>query len=229
MGNGSGAGRTTAPESTAGRLERGRLGREEFGRTRPVSRPRWMLSATQRNVSHRFRRRDHRLGRRPKTTVGTPSRRERTNPLFGFMSVPVSRRFPIRRSTLLMAVAFVGFGALLYSYPPQSTSGGAFIKGSDGQTYFVPGAISASTTTTTTTSTTTTHHSTAKAPGPRRRLAPLAVRFPDDRSIRVHHDDHRSRSRRPVPPPRPPPSRGRRPRRRWGSASTSSSSTTTSP
>ena len=52
-------------------------------------------------------------------------------PLFGFMAVPVSRRFPIRRSTLLMAVAFIGFGTLLYINPPQSTSigGGALING----------------------------------------------------------------------------------------------------
>jgi hypothetical protein len=80
--------------------------------------------------------------------------------LVGYMSVPVHRLLPIRRSTLLMIVAFVGFGILLHTYPPQSanaTSAGTFIKGSDGQEYFVPSAtkVSIPTTTTTTTSTTT--------------------------------------------------------------------------
>src|SRR6266852_4727887 len=38
--------------------------------------------------------------------------------LVGYMSVPVHRRLPIRRSTLLMVVAFLGFGTLLYFNPP---------------------------------------------------------------------------------------------------------------
>ena len=48
----------------------------------------------------------------------------RHSALVGFMSVPVHRRFPIRRSTLLMLVAFLGFGTLLYLYPPTGTTTG---------------------------------------------------------------------------------------------------------
>lgn len=71
--------------------------------------------------------------------------------LVGFMSVPVSRRFPIRRSTLLMAVAFIGFGTLLYFNPPESTgvSTGEVVHTSSGD-YLVPGAIKITSTTTTT-------------------------------------------------------------------------------
>ena len=82
--------------------------------------------------------------------------------LVGFMSVPVHRRFPIRRSTLLLVVAFLGLGTVLYFNPPESdaTAKGAVVGG-----YFVPGAVAVSTTTpppptttvppTTTTTTTT--------------------------------------------------------------------------
>ena len=42
--------------------------------------------------------------------------------LVGFMSVPVHPRLPIRRSTLLMVLAFIGLGTLLYFNPPQSTA-----------------------------------------------------------------------------------------------------------
>ncbi len=66
--------------------------------------------------------------------------------LVGFMSVPVHRRFPIRRSTLLMAVAFLGFGTLCYLYPPGA--GGTVINTSNG-TFFIPNGTSVSTTTTT--------------------------------------------------------------------------------
>jgi hypothetical protein len=74
--------------------------------------------------------------------------------LVGYMSVPVHRRFPIRRSTLLMAVAFLGFGTLLYFNPPQSTSG-AVVSTPNGD-YYVPGATKIDDTTTTTRPTTTT-------------------------------------------------------------------------
>jgi hypothetical protein len=72
--------------------------------------------------------------------------------LVGFMSVPVHRRFPIRRSTLVLVVAFLGLGTLLYFNPPQSeaTGKGAVVGG-----YFVPGAVAVSTTTTTPPTTTT--------------------------------------------------------------------------
>ena len=68
--------------------------------------------------------------------------------LVGFMSVPVHRRFPVRRSTLLMAVAFLGFGTLCYLYPPGA--GGTVISTPNG-TFFLPNGTSVSTTTSTTT------------------------------------------------------------------------------
>ena len=85
----------------------------------------------------------------------------RHSALVGFMSVRVGRRFPLRRSTILMAVAFVGLATLLYFNPPTSDStpsGGAVVGG-----FYVPGATPVSTTTTTTTlppSTTTSSPST---------------------------------------------------------------------
>lgn len=96
--------------------------------------------------------------------AASPSGELRHSALVGFMSVPVHRLLPLRRSTLLMAVAFVGFGSLLYVYPPQpATSGpGAVVHTSSGD-YFVPNATPVSTTTTTTTvppATTTTTSST---------------------------------------------------------------------
>ena len=43
--------------------------------------------------------------------------------LVGFMSVRVHRLLPIRRSTLLMVVAFLGFGTWCYLYPPYQRAG----------------------------------------------------------------------------------------------------------
>ena len=95
-------------------------------------------------------------------TLSTPRARapwERKDPaddavrhsaLVGFMSVPMSRRFPIRRSTFVMAVAFVGLATLLYFYPPQSTSSGVVLHTPQGDV-FVPNATPVSTSTTTTT------------------------------------------------------------------------------
>jgi hypothetical protein len=78
--------------------------------------------------------------------------------LVGFMSVPVHRRFPIRRSTLLMAVAFVGLAVLLYFNPPQSDAqaaagSGAVFKAPDGTPYYLPNAVKVTPSTTTTTTT----------------------------------------------------------------------------
>lgn len=39
--------------------------------------------------------------------------------LIGLMAEPVSRSVPLRRSTVLMVVAFLGFGTLTYLYPPN--------------------------------------------------------------------------------------------------------------
>ena len=83
----------------------------------------------------------------PTSASGVRSRWSRKGPpgedevshsaLVGFMSVPVHRRVPIRRSTLLMAVAFVGLGALLYLNPPQSTAT-VTVRGPDGSVYHDP-------------------------------------------------------------------------------------------
>ncbi len=82
--------------------------------------------------------------------------------LVGFMSVPVSTRFPLRRSTLLMAVAFIGLATLLYFNPAQSSSpsSGVVLHTPQGDV-FVPNATPVSTTPTTTMPPTTT---TAVAP-----------------------------------------------------------------
>jgi len=96
---------------------------------------------------------------RPTSASGVRSRWSRKGPpgedevshsaLVGFMSVPVHRRVPIRRSTLLMAVAFVGLGALLYLNPAQSTAT-VTVRGPDGSVYQIPGAVLTSPATTTT-------------------------------------------------------------------------------
>ncbi len=71
------------------------------------------------------------------------------SPLVGFMSVPLHTRVPIRRSTLLMAVAFAGFATLMGFYPPASS-----VKATDTSSGSVlPGVIPAPVTTTTTTTT----------------------------------------------------------------------------
>lgn len=89
----------------------------------------------------------------------------RHSPLVGFMSVPVHRRVPIRRSTLLMAVAFVGLGVLLYFNPAQTTAT-VTVRGSDGSVYQIPGAVLTSPATTTTTTTTVPPTTTTTTRGP---------------------------------------------------------------
>lgn len=80
---------------------------------------------------------------------------QKQSPLVGFMSVPVNSRLPIRRSTLLMVVAFIGLGTLLYFNPPQSTATGAVVHTPNGD-FFVPGATKVDDSTTTTVPPTTT-------------------------------------------------------------------------
>jgi hypothetical protein len=89
---------------------------------------------------------------------------EKHSKLVGYMSVPVYRLLPIRRSTLLLIILFLGFGTLCYLYPPASTATVITCR-SDGTCTASTGTVSGvpitSTTTTTappsTTTTTTTH------------------------------------------------------------------------
>ena len=108
-GGTDGAGRTARQRAAQWRRARQRGARQRrVRRTRPVSRPRWTLLATLPNVSLRLGRRAPLPVRRSQATTGAAEQESRHKPLFGFMSLPVSRHVPIRRSTLLMAVAFVG-------------------------------------------------------------------------------------------------------------------------
>jgi hypothetical protein len=81
--------------------------------------------------------------------------------LVGYMSVPVHRLLPIRRSTLLLIVLFLGFGTLCYLYPPNTgaitcTNGSCSVNGS------VVGTLPPTTTTTSTAPTTTTTTTTVR-------------------------------------------------------------------
>ena len=60
--------------------------------------------------------------RRTRPTTGSTPRVEEPVPhsrLVGLMAVPISRSVPIRRSTVLMLVAFLGFGTLLLPLPTE--------------------------------------------------------------------------------------------------------------
>jgi hypothetical protein len=97
-----------------------------------------------------------------------PKDEVRHSALVGFMSVPVARRFPLRRSTLLMAVAFIGLATVLYFYPPQSstdTGSGVVLHTPQGDV-FVPNATPVSTTTTTATTTAPPATTTTVVPSP---------------------------------------------------------------
>ena len=100
---------------------------------------------------------------------------EKHSALVGYMSVPVHRLLPIRRSTLLMVILFLGFGTLCYLYPPASTATVITCK-SDGTCTTSTGTFSgvpATTTTTTSpspTSTTDLHRWRTRPWAPRRRV-----------------------------------------------------------
>lgn len=88
--------------------------------------------------------------------------------LVGYMSVPVHRLLPIRRSTLLMIVAFIGFGILLHVYPPQSAP--VVYTAPNGEQYnLTPVPV------TTTTSTTTTQPTTTSTTGPTATTRPVTT------------------------------------------------------
>jgi hypothetical protein len=86
-------------------------------------------------------------------TTGSTARVEEPVPhsrVVGLMAVPISRSVPIRRSTALMLVAFLGFGTLGYLYPPKtSTTSGTGTSGSTGNGV-IPGVFVPATSTTTT-------------------------------------------------------------------------------
>ncbi len=76
----------------------------------------------------------------------------RHSAMVGFMSVPVHPRFPIRRSTLFMLVAFAGLATLLYFNPPQGdVAGTSTVIHTPQGDFIVPGATKVSPTTTSTT------------------------------------------------------------------------------
>jgi cytoskeletal protein RodZ len=93
--------------------------------------------------------------------AGTPVGADRPEPvedgevmrsrLVGLMARPVSSRVTVRRSTVLMAVAFLGFGTLMAIYPPAAKA-----TTSNPNSDIVPGLVPATTTTTTTSTSTTT-------------------------------------------------------------------------
>lgn len=74
--------------------------------------------------------------------------------LIGLMAEPVSRSVPIRRSTVLMVVAFLGFGALTLVYPPAPKAVTTITTTNPNG--LIPGILPATTTTTHPAATTTT-------------------------------------------------------------------------
>jgi hypothetical protein len=68
--------------------------------------------------------------------------------LVGLMAEPLSRSIRIRRSTVLMLVAFLGFGTLMYLYPPAAKSVTTSIT-TNSPNGIIPGLLPATTTTTT--------------------------------------------------------------------------------
>ena len=97
--------------------------------------------------------------------------------LVGFMSVPVHKRLPIRRSTLLMVVAFVGFGTLWYLYPPAS-SAAASGGGGKGSVCLAPGLCRGSTNVTPAPPPTTTTTTTTTPPPPTTTATPTTTTIP---------------------------------------------------
>ena len=65
--------------------------------------------------------------------------------LVGLMALPISPSVPVRRSTVLMVVAFLGFGTLMAFYPPAAKTV------NNGNSTGYPGVPIIATTTTTTT------------------------------------------------------------------------------
>ena len=72
--------------------------------------------------------------------------------LVGLMAAPLSRSVPVRRSTVLMLIGFLGFGTLMALYPPTSKPA---IGTANGQTV-IPLVPATTTTTTRPPATTTT-------------------------------------------------------------------------
>ena len=74
--------------------------------------------------------------------------------LVGFMGESVSRSIPVRRSTVLMLLAFLGFATMSYLYPPTPSS--TTVVTTNNPNGLIPGLVPASTTTTRPSTTTTT-------------------------------------------------------------------------
>lgn len=84
------------------------------------------------------------------TTGSTPRVEDRAphSRLVGLMALPISPAVPIRRSTALMLIAFLGFGTLCYLFPPSSSTTANTQSTVNGG---IPGVFVPATTTTTTT------------------------------------------------------------------------------
>lgn len=74
--------------------------------------------------------------------------------LVGLMAEPLSRAVPVRRSTVLMLVAFLGLGALTVLYPPAPRTVTTITTNNPNG--FIPGLLATTTTTTHPAATTTT-------------------------------------------------------------------------
>ncbi len=114
--------------------------------------------------------------------------------LVGLMAEPLSRSVPVRRSTVLMLVAFLGFGTLTLLYPPApkpittitTNNPNGIIPGILGTTTTTTHPVATTTTTTAppVATTTTTIGGTTSTVGRARFL------HDDDRYGGHHHDDH---------------------------------------
>ena len=129
--------------------------------------------------------------------------------LVGLMAEPVSRSVPIRRSTVLMVVAFLGFGALTLVYPPAPKAVTTITTTNPNG--LIPGILPATTTTTPPGGDHHDHH--GAGPVHHDDVAP-GHHHDDGRPPVDHHDVHhgrrvppRPRIRRPPPPSPPGPPR----------------------
>ena len=93
--------------------------------------------------------------------------------LVGMMAEPLARSIPVRRSTVLMVVAFLGFGTLTTLYPPAAKTVTTITTTNPNG--ILPGLLPGSTTTTTTVPPATTTTTTAPSAPTTTTTAPSAT------------------------------------------------------